>query len=80
MGGWFFWEMMVMDFRDLGERVLATFVQASLGALGTNGVFDLGVDSWKLVLMAGVSAGLAVLKGAAAARLVGVRGSSSLVG
>jgi len=64
--------------RDLVERVVATFVQAAAGAIGTNGVLDLGVDNWKLVLSSGVAAALSVVKGAVAARL-GTKGTASLV-
>ncbi len=63
--------------KDLVERVVATFFQAAIGALGTDGVLDLGVDEWKLVVGAGVAAGLSVVKGAVAVRLGD--GSASLV-
>tara|TARA_R100001082_G_scaffold68250_2_gene38671 strand:+ start:807 stop:1034 length:228 start_codon:yes stop_codon:yes gene_type:complete len=49
--------------RDLGERTISTFVQASIGAMGTNSVMDLGVENWKMVVAAGVSAAVAVVKG-----------------
>ena len=42
--------------RDLVERVVATFVQASLGAMTSNSMFDLGVDQWKMMAGAGVAA------------------------
>ena len=63
--------------KDLFERVASTFVQAAIGAMGTNSVLDLGVDQWKMVLAAGVAAGLSVLKGAVATK-VGTKGTSSL--
>ena len=63
--------------KDLFERVASTFVQAAIGAMGTNSVLDLGVDQWKMVLAAGVSAGLSVLKGAVATT-VGTKATSSL--
>jgi hypothetical protein len=52
----------------LAERTIATFIQAAIGAMGTNSVMDLGVDNWKMILMAGVSAGVAVVKGWAASK------------
>ena len=63
--------------RDLAERTIATFVQAAIGAVGTNSVMDLGVDQWKMVLAAGVSAALAVLKGAVATKR-GTPGTASM--
>ena len=50
--------------RDLIERVVATFVQASLGAMASNSMFDLGVDQWKMMAGAGVAARLGVAAGA----------------
>lgn len=64
--------------RDLLERTAATFAQAAIGAVGTNSVMDLGVEQWKMVLAAGVSAALAVVKGAIATKR-GTRGTASLV-
>ena len=63
--------------KDLFERTVATFVQAAIGAVGTNSVMDLGVAQWKMVLAAGVSAALAVVKGGLAARR-GTLGTASL--
>ena len=40
--------------RDLVERVVATFVQASLGAMTSNSMFDLGVDQWMMMAGAGI--------------------------
>jgi hypothetical protein len=56
------------EYKDLAERTLATFIQAAIGAMGTNSVMDLGVDNWKMIAMAGVSAALAVVKGWAASK------------
>ena len=56
------------EYKDLAERTIATFIQAAIGAMGTNSVMDLGVDNWKMILMAGVSAGVAVVKGWAASK------------
>lgn len=64
--------------RDLCERVVATFVQASLGAMTSNSMFDLGVDQWKMMAGAGVAAAISVLKGALASKL-GTPGTASLV-
>tara|TARA_Y100000034_G_scaffold2392_2_gene2943 strand:+ start:406 stop:612 length:207 start_codon:yes stop_codon:yes gene_type:complete len=63
--------------KDLVERVVATFVQASLGAMTSNSIFDLGVDQWKMVVGAGVAAAISVLKGAMATKL-GTKGTASL--
>ena len=63
--------------KDLVERVLATFVQAALGAMASNSMFDLGVDQWKMMAGAGVAAAVSVLKGALAAK-VGTPGTASL--
>ncbi len=69
---------MQIDFKDLGERVLSTFVQAVAGFLATDQVIDMGVAEWKLVLGAGFAAVLSMLKGYFAARFTG-DGSASLV-
>ena len=42
--------------KDLIERVVATFVQAAIGAMSSNSMFDLGVDQWKMMAGAGVAA------------------------
>ena len=63
--------------KDLVERVVATFVQASLGAMTSNSKFDLGVDQWKMMAGAGVAAAISVLKGAMATKL-GTKGTASL--
>ena len=63
--------------KDLVERVVATFVQASLGAMTSNSMFDLGVDQWKMMAGAGVAAAISVLKGALATQL-GTKGTASL--
>ena len=49
--------------KDCAERSIATFFQAAIGAIGTNSLMDLGVDNWKMVVAAGASAALAVIKG-----------------
>ncbi len=63
--------------KDLVERVLATFVQAALGAMTSNSMFDLGVDQWKMMAGAGIAAAISVLKGALATQL-GTKGTASL--
>ena len=63
--------------KDLLERVFATFVQASLGAMTSNSMFDLGVDQWKMMAGAGIAAAISVLKGAMATKL-GTKGTASL--
>ena len=63
--------------RDLFERVAATFVQAAIGAMSSNSMFDLGVDQWKMMAGAGVAAAVSVLKGALATKL-GTKGTASL--
>ena len=63
--------------RDLVERVLATFVQAALGAMPSNSMFDLGVDQWKMMAGAGIAAAISVLKGALATQM-GTNGTASL--
>jgi len=64
--------------RDLIERVVATFVQAAIGAMSSNSMFDLGVDQWKMMAGAGVAAAVSVVKGALASKL-GTPGTASLV-
>jgi len=64
--------------RDLIERVVATFVQAAIGAMSSNSMFDLGVDQWKMMAGAGVAAAVSVIKGALASKL-GTPGTASLV-
>ncbi len=66
-----------MNYKDLGERCLATFIECAVGTIGTSSVLDLGVDTWKLVVASGVAGVLAVLKGWAASK-VGNKGSASL--
>ena len=63
--------------RDLVERVVATFVQAALGAMTSNSMFDLGGDQWKMMAGAGIAAAISVLKGALATQL-GTKGTASL--
>ena len=64
--------------RDLLERVVATFIQAAIGAMSANSMFDMGVNQWKMIVGAGLAAAVSVVKGAVAQRL-GTPGTSSLV-
>ena len=63
--------------RDLIERVVATFVQAAIGAMSSNSMFDLGVDQWKMMAGAGIAAAVSVHKGALATK-IGTPGTASL--
>lgn len=67
-----------IDYRDLGERVVATFFQAVGGTLGTNSIIDMGISEWKLILASGGAAVLSFLKGYAAS-ILGKDGSCSAV-
>ncbi len=67
-----------IDYRDLAERVVATFLQACGGTLGTNSIVDMGISEWKLILASGGAAVLSFLKGYAASSL-GKDGSCSAV-
>ena len=70
--------MTKIDYRDLGERVVATFFQAVGGTLGTNSIIDMGISEWKLILASGGAAVLSFLKGYAAS-ILGKDGSCSVV-
>ncbi|MFJ5102981.1 hypothetical protein [Streptomyces sp. NPDC088554] len=61
--------------RDLAERVLSTFLQASVGGRGLTAPFDLAM--WQAAALGGPAAG-ALLKGLAA-RWRDVANSASLV-
>ena len=67
-----------IDYKDLLERCAATFIQATVGTLGTNSVIDMGVSEWKLLLASGGAAVLSLLKGYAAS-IFGKDGSCSMV-
>ena len=62
---------MAIDYKDLLERVVSTFVQATVGMIGVDQIVDMGVSEWKLVLGAGGAAVLSMLKGYFAARFTG---------
>lgn len=61
--------------RDLAERVIATFLQAFLGAIVLTTPLDIGM--WQAAAMAGVAAVLSLAKGLAA-RIRDVTNSASL--
>ncbi|MFJ3663168.1 holin [Streptomyces sp. NPDC090119] len=61
--------------RDLAERVVATFLQAFVGALILTSPFDLGM--WQAAAMGGVAAALSLIKGMLA-RARSVSNSASL--
>ena len=62
---------MAIDYKDLLERVVSTFVQATVGMIGVDQIVDMGVSEWKLILGAGGAAVLSMLKGYFAARFTG---------
>jgi len=68
----------MIDWKDLLERVISTFVQAAGGMLATDQLIDMNVAEWKLVLGAGGAAVLSMLKGFFASRFSG-NGSASLL-
>ena len=61
----------MIDYKDLLERVISTFVQATAGMIGVDQIVDLGVSEWKLIVGAGGAAVLSMLKGYFAARFTG---------
>jgi hypothetical protein len=61
--------------RDLVERVLSTFLQSFIGALVVTQPLDLGM--WRTAALAGVAAGVSLLKGLIA-RVRDVTNSASL--
>ena len=69
---------LMIDWKDLAERVLSTFVQAAGGMLATDQIIDMNVAEWKLVLGAGGAAVLSMLKGYFAARFT-ADGSASFI-
>ena len=72
------YEMRDIDYKDLAERVVATFFQAVGGTLGTNSIVDMGISEWKLILASGGAAVLSFLKGYAAS-ILGKDGSCSVI-
>tara|TARA_R110000824_G_C15127474_1_gene668664 strand:+ start:920 stop:1177 length:258 start_codon:yes stop_codon:yes gene_type:complete len=68
----------MIDYKDLLERVVSTFIQAAGGMLATDQIINMNVAEWKLVLGAGGAAVLSMLKGYCASRFSG-NGSASLL-
>lgn len=62
---------MQLDIKDLLERVVSTFVQATAGMIAVDQLVDMGAAQWKLVAGAGGAAVLSMLKGYFAARFTG---------
>ena len=62
---------MAINYKDLLERVISTFVQATAGMIGVDQIVDMGVSEWKLIVGAGGAAVLSMLKGYFAARFTG---------
>ena len=62
--------------RDLAERVIRTFLQASLAAVTVTTPFDLGM--WKAAGLGGIAAGYSLITGPAA-KIRGDNNSASLV-
>mgnify|MGYP006404421643 CR=1 FL=1 len=62
---------MAINYKDLLERVISTFVQATAGMIAVDQIVDMGVSEWKLIVGAGGAAVLSMLKGYFAARFTG---------
>ena len=60
----------MIDYKDLIERVVSTFIQAAGSTLAANQILDIG-DDWKLLVASGGAAVLSMLKGYFAARFTG---------
>jgi succinate-acetate transporter protein len=63
---------------DLAERVFFTFAEVFLATLLVGDALDLNVDTLEKAGLAGVAAGLAVLKGALAG-VVGQKGTAAML-
>jgi hypothetical protein len=70
----------MIDWKDLLERVVSTFVQAVGGMIAVDQIVDMGAAEWKLILGAGGAAVLSMLKGYFAARFTGDNSCSLLTG
>jgi hypothetical protein len=64
--------------KDMGERALATFVQAFLASLSVASLVDTGMSGFDSALLAGAAAVLSLIKGWAA-QAVGDPNSASLI-
>lgn len=63
---------------DLGERVVATYIESFIGFLMVGEVFDLKVSVLKMAAVGAAPAALAVIKGAIASK-IGDKGTAALV-
>ena len=70
----------MIDYKDLRERVISTFIQATAGMIAVDQIVDMGAAEWKLILGAGGAAVLSMLKGYFAARFTGDNSCSLLAG
>jgi len=70
----------MIDYKDLAERCISTFLQATGGMIAVDQIVDMGADQWKLVLGAGGAAVLSMLKGYVAARFTGDNSCSLITG
>ena len=70
----------MIDYKDLLERVVSTFLQATGGMIAVDQIVDMGADQWKLVLGAGGAAVLSMLKGYVAARFTADNSCSLITG
>jgi len=70
----------MIDYKDLLERVISTFIQATAGMIAVDQIVDMGAAEWKLILGAGGAAVLSMLKGYFAARFTGDNSCSLLAG
>ena len=68
----------VIDIKDLAERSLSTFVQATVATLSVDQALDMGAAEWKLLAASGFAAVLSMLKGYVAI-LFGADTSCSLI-
>ena len=70
----------MIDYKDLLERVVSTFIQSCAGMLAVDQIATMNVAEWKLVLGAGAASALSVVKGYLAARFTGDNSCSLLSG
>ena len=70
----------MIDYKDLLERVISTFIQATAGMIAVDQIVDMGAAEWKLIMGAGGAAVLSMLKGYFAARFTGDNSCSFIVG
>lgn len=70
----------MIDYKDLLERVVSTFIQSCAGMLAVDQIATMNVAEWKLILGAGGAAVLSMLKGYFAARFTGDNSCSLLAG